>query len=544
MRPRLALLLGMLTAIIVTEIVWVRVNLDAFEPVLSASLLLFQLAIAVTVIAVLRNLVGVKSFGVFGPAIIAIGMTGANLLMGMTIYVDVFIVAMVTSMAMQSLGLTASHRVAIVITVTAVTIMILELVGEVFHTHQLEAALLFPVLITSWLGDRFVTQVRELDWVEPSKRLAGTFFVVVVAYAAMAYEPLARAVALTPESWGLIILVNVLLAMRTDVRLLERHRFRRLLDEIEDPDDLLGINIRNREVIARYNPRDLFPSISKARMKVAFHQLGVPAPSTYAIVDERGDLAHAREAMAGRDSFVIKPSNGFGGEGILVVRRDGSGPDSYVARGRRYTLDDLVRHIMLILDSHFSKGWSDTAIIEQVVESDPRIAPFHAGGVPDIRVIVLEGFPIMAMARLPTRESQGTANLHKGAIGMGLTISDGEGVNPYWRGHGGSVERHPDTGAVLRELRIPDWGRVLEVAVYAQAASRLGYAGVDVVLDRSGPMVLEVNKRPGLEIQSTNLAGLLRRIRFVESRLHSHRFDPPAEKVRLARQWDRERWWA
>ncbi|HBZ98517.1 MAG TPA: alpha-L-glutamate ligase-like protein, partial [Pseudomonas sp.] len=40
--------------------------------------------------------------------------------------------------------------------------------------------------------------------------------------------------------------------------------------------------------------------------------------------------------------------------------------------------------------------------------------------VPDIRIIVLMGYPIMAMLRLPTRQSGGKANLHQGAIGVGV----------------------------------------------------------------------------------------------------------------------------
>lgn len=150
----------------------------------------------------------------------------------------------------------------------------------------------------------------------------------------------------------------------------------------------------------------------------------------------------------------------------------------------------------------------------------------------------------MSMIRLPTKESGGKANLHKGGIGMGLSIREGHGINPYWPGHGGAIDTHPDTGAVLTDLVIPGWEKVLEIAALAQASSRLGYAGVDIVLDRKGPKVLEVNKRPGLEIQNTNLAGLLQRIHFIEEKLVTHRFKPVTEKIRLAMEWDIRGWTA
>ncbi len=524
------------------QILWVRLNLDLFTPILESSLLFFQLVLAATVIAVLRNAVGVRSFGVFGPAIIALGLVETGLLQGLFIYVDVFLVAMLASLSLQNLGMTSSYRVAVVITVTAVTITVLELVGELFHAHGLEVGIFFPVVITAWLADRYILQVKELDWLEPSQRLAGTFIAVIVAYLIIIYEPLVRFVALNPETWGLIILVNVLLARRAGFRLSERLRFRPVKDEVGGFSDVLGLNKRNQELMVKYNPRHLFPAVRKDRMKSVLHQLDVPAPATYAIVESRKDLDMARRMMGNLDDFVIKPASGFGGEGILVVKREGGHGGRLVAGGREWSEEELVSHMAQILDGQYSHGLSDVAIVEQRVVSDPRIARFHAEGVPDIRVIVLEGFPVMSMVRLPTKESRGAANLHKGAIGMGLTIADGRGVNPFWRGHGGQVEQHPDTGAPLEELTIPDWTRLLEIASRAQGASRLGYVGVDMVMDASGPMVLEVNKRPGLEIQNTNLAGLLRRIRRVEADLAEHRFRPVSERVRLSQDWDREGW--
>jgi len=532
----------LLAVMVGAQVLWVRLNLDLFRPVLESSLLFFELILAATVIAVLRNAVGVRSFGVFGPAIIALGLVGAGLLQGLVVYVDVFLVAMVASLSLHNLGMTSSYRVAVVISVTAITITVLELAGELFHTHGLEVGIFFPVLITSWLADRYVMQVKELDWLDPSRRLLGTFIAVLVAFAVITYEPLVSLVALNPETWGIIILVNVLLARKAGFRLSERLRFRPVLHEVEDADDVLGLNRRNRDLMVKYNPRHLFPAVRKDRMKAAFHQLDVPAPATYAVVEDRRGLETARRVFETRDSFVIKPASGFGGEGILVVRREGGPGGPLMARGREWSVDGLVSHVAQILDGQYSHGLNDVAIVEQRVVSDPRIARFHAAGVPDIRVIVLEGFPVMSMVRLPTKESRGAANLHKGAIGMGLTIADGRGVNPFWRGHGGTVDRHPDTGAVLEELSVPDWTRLLEIASRAQGASRLGYAGVDMVLDESGPMVLEVNKRPGLEIQNTNLAGLMRRIRRVEEALPEHRFSPVSERVRMSQDWDRGGW--
>jgi glutathione synthase/RimK-type ligase-like ATP-grasp enzyme len=91
-------------------------------------------------------------------------------------------------------------------------------------------------------------------------------------------------------------------------------------------------------------------------------------------------------------------------------------------------------------------------------------------------------------------------------------------------------------------MKINDWQRYLEMACLVQAASRLGYAGVDIVPTTRGPVTLEVNKRPGLEIQNTNLAGLVKRLEFIEKRLQENRFKPVQERVRLSQEWDKKGW--
>jgi hypothetical protein len=75
----------------------------------------------------------------------------------------------------------------------------------------------------------------------------------------------------------------------------------------------------------------------------------------------------------------------------------------------------------------------------------------------------------------------------------------------------------PGTERPLRGIKIPSWNAILETAVKAEIASGLGYCRVDIVLhpDR-GPMVLELNAQPGLQIQLANMEGLKKRLERVE----------------------------
>ena len=97
------------------------------------------------------------------------------------------------------------------------------------------------------------------------------------------------------------------------------------------------------------------------------------------------------------------------------------------------------------------------------------------------------------------------------------------------------VDDHPDTGALIAGLKIPQWDFILESAARGYEVSGLGYLGVDMVIDRDrGPLMLEMNARPGLNIQIANGVGLSTRIKRIDEI-----YDPdanPAERAATARR--------
>lgn len=510
------------------------------SPILITSRLFFQLMLAATLIAMLRNVVGIKAFGVFGPTIITFALLKAGPVWGLVLFFDVFLVALGTRFVLEPLRLGANHRVAIVIITVVLSLTLIQVIGEVVHLKIIEASLLLPVLITSWLADEFADDSKEMGWTEPSKKFAGTTALIVASYLLMSFTPLVDFFIQTPPLWVLAIALNIYAARKVRFRLSERLRFKPAAEGGGGLAGVLGMNERNRDVIQEFNPPWAFPGVEKYEMKRSLHALEIPTPATFMVARDRGDLQALEERLKALDSFAMKPARGHGGEGIIVVeRREG---DAYVStNAERMTLAELVAHAGEILEGEYSASHEDVVILEERVVPAPFFDGFYYRGVPDIRVIVLRGFPLMAMTRLPTRESGGAANLHKGAVGVGLHIRDGTPVRAFWQGK--TLDKHPDTGRPFAELKVPDWDKVLEVAVRAQAASRLGYAGVDIVVDaRQGPLVLEVNKRPGLAVQNANAEGVSRRIALVKTRLAELEFKPVAERVALAKAWDLAGW--
>ncbi len=280
--------------------------------------------------------------------------------------------------------------------------------------------------------------------------------------------------------------------------------FTRIRDE-----GVLGINARNARFISPYNPRRFFPNVDdKIRTKELALAHGIPSPALLGTVEAHGDLRDLPALLAPHPEFVVKPVRGAMGNGVLVI----------VGReGRRFrkasgvTLDDaqLRHYVSGILSGLYSiSGTDDRAMIERRVRVHPAFDAISFGGVPDLRVIVFQGVPAMAMVRLPTKRSDGRANLHQGAIAAGIDVATGRTHHAVQSNR--LIDVHPDTGQNVIGVQIPMWDEILRIAAVSSEMTGLGYLGVDVVLDAGdGPMLLELNARPGLAIQIANFQGLL-----------------------------------
>ncbi len=279
---------------------------------------------------------------------------------------------------------------------------------------------------------------------------------------------------------------------------------------------VMGINSRNGDYIMRYNPRRLFPLVDdKLISKELAIQNGLPVPELYGVIRMLHDIRKFEQLVAGKEDFVLKPVHGSGGNGIMVI--GGRSRERYrTTTGRILTRDEIAHHMENTLGGQFSLGGQpDQVLIEYRVKFDPVFDHVSYLGVPDIRIIVFKGVPVMSMIRLPTRSSDGKANLHMGGVGAGIDMRTGITTNAVV---GTSpVHEHPDTGSPVVGLTMPHWEAMLDIAARCYEITGLGYLGVDLVLDATlGPLILEMNARPGLNIQIANAAGLLPRLHFLE----------------------------
>ncbi len=291
-----------------------------------------------------------------------------------------------------------------------------------------------------------------------------------------------------------------------------------MLEFIQKSNSVLGINARNLLYLK--------PSNTKRANRIADNKLlakkilsrnGLPVLQDFAVIKNYEELKNFDWNILPK-SFTLKPNRGLGGEGILIVYgRKKQPPYPWIKADKKIVqIKDFQNHILNTLEGTFSKtNLPDIVFFEERIKLLKLFKPYSYRGIPDIRIIIYNGVPVMAELRLPTKESRGRANLHLGGIGLGVDM--GTGITTTAIQNDRIIEYLPDSRLPLRGIQIPDWKEVLRMAIHAQLISKIGFLGIDIAIDREkGPVILELNTRPGLSIQIANLTPLQERLKRVK----------------------------
>jgi len=268
---------------------------------------------------------------------------------------------------------------------------------------------------------------------------------------------------------------------------------------------VIGLNERNLGLIYPNNKRKNYKyADDKHLAKQLLHKYAISCPETYATIESIGQIESIWVQMNSRTSLAIKPAKGAGGKGIMILKKEG---EKWYSQGNHITDEEVMIHLANIIFGIYSFGDGDIALIEECIYPHELFHEIYPAGVPDIRVILLKELPLMAMLRMPTAESGGKANLHQGGLGIGVDISTGRLKKAYnGKRH---LAEHPDTSKKITGIQLPHWAEIIEMSKKAASVFPLDYLGVDLVIDKlKGPMIMELNVRPGLGIQLANQEGL------------------------------------
>lgn len=279
------------------------------------------------------------------------------------------------------------------------------------------------------------------------------------------------------------------------------------MSRLRSYDTVLGMNGRNDRIAKANTPAAMRLVDDKAATKQALTAHGIPTAPTLHHFTSRRHLRDVDWSLF-PSSWALKPNKSLGGNGILLAT-GARGDAWHSGSGRTIAVHAVADHVRMILAGDFSPAGHDTALLEPLIRTHPDLARISHQGLPDIRIICHEDRPALAMVRLPTSTSGGRANLHQGAIGAAVDLATGTVTAARLRQ--AEVVDHPDTGERLVGAVLPHWQEIVEAARRCSRATGLRYLGADIVVDVDrGPLVLEVNARPGLQIQNVTGRGLVR----------------------------------
>ncbi len=197
---------------------------------LDTLILVLILPIIVTVIAFFRQVVGIKAFGIYTPAIITFAFLATNeIRYGITIFITVIIVGTLMRLALKPFRLLYLPRVAIMITIVGFSILTLLILGGINSRTGLASVSIFPIIIMITLVEKFVAVQIEKGGRAAIILALETLIISVIGYYIASWDVLIKGILHYPWISLLTLPVNIFLGKWTGLRLTEYFRFRQII---------------------------------------------------------------------------------------------------------------------------------------------------------------------------------------------------------------------------------------------------------------------------------------------------------------------------
>ena len=399
------------------------------------------------------------TLGTFMPILVAIAFRETELIWGIVLFIVITAAGLSLRFYLERLQLLLVPRLCSVLVLVVLLMLAISLISGRLGLERGFSVALFPIVIMTMVIEHMSVIWEESGPGAAIKEGIGSLMVAVLGYLGMTEPHLTHLIfvfsrAAARAACDIYRHGSIYGLSRIGTDAFQRHRrglhtpmfgrIRKLVDA-----GVVGINNRNRGYIMPRNPRKLYARVDdKVETKRLAMGAGIAVPELYGLISSVHDARDFVQMVEGRNDFVVKPAHGSGGKGILVIteRRRGL----YVkGDGVALTPEEVEHHIQNVLGGVYSLGGHpDQAIIEYRVKFDRVFEAVSYRGVPDIRVLVYRGVPAMAMLRLPTRKSDGRANLHQGAVGAGIDMVTG--LTTFAVCQSRHIIEHPDSGTVLR----------------------------------------------------------------------------------------------
>lgn len=190
--------------------------------------ILLTVPIGAFIILILRNFIGIKTFGTFMPVLIALAFRETNVIWGISLFIIIVSFGLLARFYLDQLRLLLVPRLAAILTVVILLMIFISVICQSLGLDSGLSVALFPMVILTMTIERMCITWDERGASEAIKSGAGSLFAAVISYWAMSYEPLQYLVFAFPEL--LLILLGFILwfGQYRGYRVFELKRFKAL----------------------------------------------------------------------------------------------------------------------------------------------------------------------------------------------------------------------------------------------------------------------------------------------------------------------------
>lgn len=195
---------------------------------LNTLILLLMLPVAATIVVFFRQIIGIQTFGVFAPSLIAISLLATGLWYGLLIFFVLLGLGAFLRYQLKNLKLLGASKISVVLIFVTILMLLLLWAGLTFGVSEIISVTTFPMLIMAFMIERFVSVESERGIKEAITLVSGTLALSVICYFVMSWNLLQMFMLAYPSVIVALFVLNVFFGRWTGMTLFEYRRFKQL----------------------------------------------------------------------------------------------------------------------------------------------------------------------------------------------------------------------------------------------------------------------------------------------------------------------------
>ena len=189
---------------------------------------LLLIPIGAFVVVLLRNVIGLQTFGTFMPVLIALAFRETQLWWGAILFSTLVALGLAFRFYLERLRLLLVPRLSAVLIIVVILMLALSIISHRLGFEGGLSVALFPMVIIAMTIERMSVVWEERGATEAIQQGLGSLLVAIISYAVMDLELIRHLVFVFPELLLVVLAATILFGRYSGYRLLELYRFREL----------------------------------------------------------------------------------------------------------------------------------------------------------------------------------------------------------------------------------------------------------------------------------------------------------------------------